>query len=463
MLANPTRVNLASPTTSPLVCLICGGSRLHYLFSVGGARVVRCQDCQLMLRDQRTSDVTSGPAGMMPREERAAHVPVAIAPALAALERYRGRTGGRLLAIARRRPGVRRGGNSPRVGRDDACPHRSRRHRNAARRTGFSTWWPSAMCSTPCRIRVVCCSQARAQLLPGGVLFVASFAFDRWNVRPRKTIFRAEQSFYFTRATLETLLIRSGFREIIVRSGLSDPADGLVFLARAGGEAAAPRLSLVVPVFNEARTFATNFEKLLAKKVVGLEIEIIVVESNSTDGTRDLVGSLRRSSPGDRGLAGSSARQGTRPCARDWSGSRAITCLIQDADLEYDLEDYEALLEPLLHGQAAFVLGARHGGSAWKMRSFTGQPVMSAVLNGAHWFFTVLVNIGFGAHLKDPFTMYKVFRRDCLYGLDVRLQPLRFRLRVGDQAAAQGLPAARDPGELPLALVRGGQEGFVLR
>ena len=92
--------------------------------------------------------------------------------------------------------------------------------------------------------------------------------------------------------------------------------------------------------------------------------------------------------------------------------------LIQDADLEYDLEDYEALLEPLVEGRAAFVLGARHGGSAWKMRSFSGQPFISAVLNLAHWFFTMLVNVGFHARLKDPFTMYKVFRRDCLYGLN---------------------------------------------
>ena len=52
------------------------------------------------------------------------------------------------------------------------------------------------------------------------------------------------------------------------------------------------------------------------------------------------------------------------------------------------------------------------------MRSFSGQPFISGILNLAHWFFTMLVNVGFHAHLKDPFTMYKVFRRDCLYGLE---------------------------------------------
>ena len=53
--------------------------------------------------------------------------------------------------------------------------------------------------------------------------------------------------------------------------------------------------------------------------------------------------------------------------------------LIQDADLEYDLEDYDALLEPLGTGREAFVLGSRHSGSVWKMRQFSGQASLSAV------------------------------------------------------------------------------------
>ena len=264
---------------------------------------------------------------------------------------------------------------------------------------------------------------ARALLAPRGVLFVAALSFDAWSkqqLRHRRTEFHTDQYFYFTRAALETLLIQNGFGQVIVRTEVGDPvggaAGGMVFMARPQEPRSPRRLSLVVPAYNEAATFEANFEKLLAKTVEGLDIEIIVVESNSTDGTRAIVARYQEhprvtvvweDRPRGKGHA---VRGGLQRITGDY-------VLIQDADLEYDLEDYEALLEPLVQGRAAFVLGARHGGSAWKMRSFTGQPVVSAVLNLAHWFFTTLVNVGFRAQLKDPFTMYKVFRRDCLYGL----------------------------------------------
>ena len=99
------------------------------------------------------------------------------------------------------------------------------------------------------------------------------------------------------------------------------------------------------------------------------------------------------------------------------AAARGDIVLIQDADLEYDLADYEQLLEPIVAGREAFTLGARHGGGGWKIRHFNDQPLHSFVLNLAHWTFTLLINFSLGVWLRDPFTMYKVFRRDCLHGL----------------------------------------------
>ena len=101
--------------------------------------------------------------------------------------------------------------------------------------------------------------------------------------------------------------------------------------------------------------------------------------------------------------------------------------LIQDADLEYDLEDYDALLEHLMAGRGAFVLGSRHGGNnVLKMRQFTGQLGLSLFLNLGHWFFATLINVLFLQRLHDPFTMFKVFRRDCLSGLEFQCNRFDF-------------------------------------
>ena len=162
----------------------------------------------------------------------------------------------------------------------------------------------------------------------------------------------------------------------------------MVLMARREEIPARPTLSVVVPAYNEAATFDVAFSRLLNKQIDGVDIQIVVVESNSTDGTRGLVAQyvnhprvtvVWQDRPRGKGHA---VRAGLERVTGNY-------VMIQDADLEYDLEDYETLLEPLLTGRAAFVLGARHGGSAWKMRQFTGQPVLSAVMNAAHLFFTL--------------------------------------------------------------------------
>jgi SAM-dependent methyltransferase len=175
-------------------------------------------------------------------------------------------------------------------------------------------------------------------------------------------------------------------------------------------------LSIVMPAFNEEKTIRGGIDRVLSKRIEGVDLEVIIVESNSTDRTREIV----REYEGRSGVKvvweerprgkGHAVRTGFAHVTGDY-------VLIQDADDEYDIEDYDALIEPLMTGEAAFVLGARHGGGAWKLRKFEDQRLAGHVLNFGHWVFATLVNVVYGLNLKDPFTMYKVFRADCLRGL----------------------------------------------
>lgn len=175
-------------------------------------------------------------------------------------------------------------------------------------------------------------------------------------------------------------------------------------------------VSIVVPVFNERTTFQAMMDGLLAKQLPGMRKEIIVVESNSTDGSRELVRSYERHpevrillQPGPRGK-GHAVREGLALASGD-------IVMIQDADLEYDLDDYDGLLAPVAAWQSMFVLGSRHQGG-WKMRVFNDAPFTAAIFNLGHWFFKTVMNVALNSRMTDPFTMFKVFRRDALYGID---------------------------------------------
>jgi len=326
-------------------------------------------------------------------------------------------------------------------------------------------------------------------LKPGGSLFVVTPSIDSWSarlLRDKWMEFKAEHLTYFDRQTLQTALFKSGFREVIVQPGwkilnfdyvqkhferfpvpMVTPivklfgrflprgtraqhrrvvASGIMAFARKTELNSQPTLSVVVPAFNEAKTLSSMMEALLRKEIPGLRIEIVVVESNSTDGTRELVLQYKNR-PRVKVILEEQAR-GKGHAVR--TGLRAATgdyVLIQDADLEYDMEDYDALLEQLVGGRSAFVLGSRHGGrNVLKMRQFSGQTGLSLFMNFGHWFFTTLVNVLFLQRLRDPFTMYKVFRRDCLFGLEFECNRFDFDYELLIKLIRKGY----QPVELPV-------------
>jgi glycosyltransferase involved in cell wall biosynthesis len=194
------------------------------------------------------------------------------------------------------------------------------------------------------------------------------------------------------------------------------PTSGIVLTARKGLKRQKPICSIILPVYNEQKTFSILMESLLEKNLVGIEKEIIIIESNSSDGSRESVLKYQQN-PQVKIVLQDNARGKGNAVREGFERATGDVILIQDADLEYDLNDYQVLLEPVIGYKALFVLGARHGGS-WKMRQFDDQHGTARIMNLGHLFFTALINILYGQNMKDPFTMYKVFRRDCLYGLE---------------------------------------------
>lgn len=176
-----------------------------------------------------------------------------------------------------------------------------------------------------------------------------------------------------------------------------------------------PLLSLVVPVYQEAATIGVLLERLVDLEISGIDVEIVVVESNSSDGTRKIVLRYGRH-PRVRVILqerprgkGNAVREGLAHVSGDIIG-------IQDGDLEYRLDDYPALLAPLLEGSADVVLGSRHV-PGQPLRQLGSHRLQSMIVNAAHWGFTLLFNLTYGVRLRDPFTMYKLFRAECIDGL----------------------------------------------
>jgi glycosyltransferase involved in cell wall biosynthesis len=187
------------------------------------------------------------------------------------------------------------------------------------------------------------------------------------------------------------------------------------------------KLSVIVPVFDERNTVVEIVRRM---RVVELpvDLEIVIVDDGSTDGTRDV---LRQLADSTVRVINHDANRGKGAAIR--TGLTHVTgdlVLVQDADLEYDPEDWPKLLTPLLRGKARVVYGSR----------FTGERRNMLFL---HWignrFLSLVTNVLYNTTLSDMETCYKLFDRTLLDGITLRAQRFEFEPEVTAKILRQGV------------------------
>ena len=190
-------------------------------------------------------------------------------------------------------------------------------------------------------------------------------------------------------------------------------------------------LSIVIPVYNEARTIHQILDLLRELKLVNnIGKEIILVNDCSTDGSADTIRAYAARYPELRlRLLEHAVNQGKGAALH--TGIREATgdyVIIQDADLEYDPEEYNLLIRPILKGFADVVFGSRFMGGNPHRILFFWHSIGNAVL-------TFLSNMCTDLNLTDMETCYKLFRRDILQGLQLEEKRFGFEPEVTAKVA----------------------------
>ncbi|MBM3674068.1 MAG: glycosyltransferase family 2 protein [Actinobacteria bacterium] len=187
------------------------------------------------------------------------------------------------------------------------------------------------------------------------------------------------------------------------------------------------KLSVIVPVFNERNTVVEIVRRMRAVELP-LDRELVMVDDGSSDGTRAVLAQLGDSTvkvvlhPRNRGK-GAAIRTGLSHVTGD-------LILIQDADLEYDPDDWPSLIAPVLRGKAQVVYGSRFTGERRNMlyTHWVGNRMLS-----------LATNLLYNTTLSDMETCYKLFDRSVLEGITIESDRFEFEPEITAKLLRRGV------------------------
>jgi glycosyltransferase involved in cell wall biosynthesis len=195
----------------------------------------------------------------------------------------------------------------------------------------------------------------------------------------------------------------------------------------------AQTLSVLVPIYNERATI----ERLLTEVVsvdTGLTLEVLACDDGSTDGTREILAKLAL--PGVKVIFMDQNVGRGGVIKHLWTIATGDIYIHQDADLEYNPQDYLPLLRPILQGSADVVYGSRFKGSIEKMRWLNRMGNLTM---------TGLARLLYGVNLSDLMTCYKMYRAPLVKDLSIRANGFDFEAEFTARLAQRGARFAEVP------------------
>ena len=194
------------------------------------------------------------------------------------------------------------------------------------------------------------------------------------------------------------------------------------------------KLSIVVPVYNEKNTI----EKILTKieEVTDLDKEIVVVDDASTDGTVEILKKLEQQNPHTKFIYKTENKGKGNTLKLGFKHTTGDCVIVQDADLEYDPQDYKKLLRALKEEKVDVVYGSRFSGNYQDMSNlhYFGNKLL-----------TLVTNLFFGVLLTDMETCYKLMPGEFVRNVDIKSERFDFEPEITAKILKAGLKIREVP------------------